>query len=65
MHPNRRLASPSHIDKHCLPKMPAQNLIDRAEGILQELLIEMTTSEFKASGIRCEADNLIIILHVY
>ena len=51
--------------KHCLPKMPAQNLINWAKGILKELAIEIPTSEFIGKGIGCEADDLIIILNVY
>jgi len=53
------------MEKHCLPKMPAQNLINRAKGILEESAIEITTSEFRGKGIGCEADDLIIILNVY
>ena len=45
--------------------MPAQNVINRAKGILEESLIEMTTSEFIGKGIGCETDDLVIILNVY
>lgn len=40
-----------------------ENLIDRVKWILEEVLIEMTTSKFQVRAIRGEEDNLTIILN--
>lgn len=53
----------SHIDQHWLTKKPMENLIDRVKWILEEVLIEITTSKFQVRAIRGEEDNLTIILN--
>ena len=55
-----RLASSPHVSKHCLSEMPPQELIDRPSRVLEQLLVEMFTSD--ARFVFCETDNLIIIL---
>ena len=55
-----RLASPPHVSKHCLPKMPPQQLINWSRRILKELLIKMFTRDTLSIGV--ETDDLVIIL---
>jgi hypothetical protein len=56
-----RLASAPHIGQDCLPEMPTQELINRSGRIVEELLIEIPTSN--TLPITRKADDLVIILN--
>jgi len=45
--------------------MPTQKLISRAKWMVDEYILNIATDDAKMGGMRCEADNFVIILHNY